>query len=236
MISKCCILTAAHCVKGRFANSVFNTKRVTSLKICLGRACGNCSQGYYDPKNRSNAKEAQCYKAHRIKIHPGYIYNATHLENDIAIVQLRPDNCIKCVASSASPVCLPVATRDAPYLQPGRNTWVSGWGEIRLGEGLSYCLRKGRTEIVEQDRCRAHYAQNSFIVSKDKMCALSENGACYGDSGSPMIYRNQQYDNRFVLAGLVSWGMGCGRSGSYGVYSNVSYFLDWIYQKCTDYK
>ena len=232
MISKCCILTAAHCFKGQSANDEFNTTRITSLKICLGRACGNCNHGYYDPKNRRNTKEAQCFKAHRIKIHPGY--NETTFENDIAIVQLRPGKCIKCVASSASPVCLPVAIRDGPYLQPGSKAWVSGWGEIREERGLSYCLRKGRTKIVDQDRCRAQHARHSYIVSKDQMCALDENGPCTGDSGGPLIVKNQQYENRFVLVGLVSWGIGCGSNETYGVYSNVSHFVDWIYQKCID--
>ncbi|KAH8022997.1 hypothetical protein HPB51_009601 [Rhipicephalus microplus] len=46
-----------------------------------------------------------------------------------------------------------------------------------------------------------------------------------GDSGGPAM---QMHEDRVVLAGIVSWGEGCGRKGLPGVYTRVSQYLDWI--------
>ena len=35
----------------------------------------------------------------------------------------------------------------------------------------------------------------------------------------------QRSDGRFVLAGITSWGVGC---GEFGYYTRVSKFIDWI--------
>ena len=32
------------------------------------------------------------------------------------------------------------------------------------------------------------------------------------------------------LAGVVSWGIGCGREGLYGAYTKVSKYESWIHQ------
>lgn len=47
-----------------------------------------------------------------------------------------------------------------------------------------------------------------------------------GDGGGPLVCKAPT--GEFYLAGIVSWGLGCGESGVPGMYVDVPKYVDWI--------
>jgi secreted trypsin-like serine protease len=69
-----------------------------------------------------------------------------------------------------------------------------------------------------------HCWSQSLICSK---LIMNVNCDLQGDGGGPLVCQD---DGFYELAGLVSWGFGCGRVDVPGVYVKVSSFIGWINQ------
>ena len=50
---------------------------------------------------------------------------------------------------------------------------------------------------------------------------------CKGDSGGPLVTRSDQAGEYSVI-GVTSWGQGCARPDTLGVYTNIALYSDWI--------
>ena len=72
------------------------------------------------------------------------------------------------------------------------------------------------------------YSSSGNAIADSMICAgLPEGGkdSCQGDSGGPFTCGEGE---DLSVVGIVSWGIGCARQGYPGVYTETSYFVDWV--------
>ena len=120
-----------------------------------------------------------------------------------------------------------------PDTQPptGLTLTTTGWGVSGYKPNKDTLhpsvLQKVQVPIIDQETC-----YDWIKISKDiTFCAgYAEGGkdSCTGDSGGP-IFRQNLNGVGGTLYGISSWGYGCAEAKRPGVYTNVYYYLDWIY-------
>ncbi|XP_023323508.1 transmembrane protease serine 9 [Eurytemora carolleeae] len=165
--------------------------------------------------------ESSNVRVHELSIqlrHPSYF--TSNYDNDIALWKLKsPAN-----LNLFRVICLPV-----PGTRLRNPLTVSGWGVTEDGSNnLADILLEVKVIAVTQEKCAA--ALQPYQVTSNMICAGGEPGkdSCQGDSGGPLIGENADQSGEWHQAGVVSWGLGCGRSGKYGVYTKVSNYYEWI--------
>ena len=66
------------------------------------------------------------------------------------------------------------------------------------------------------------------LISGSMLCAWApRRDACQGDSGGPLVTRSDQ-EGEYSVIGITSWGQGCARPDTLGVYTNIALYSDWI--------
>ncbi|XP_077399431.1 ovochymase-1 isoform X2 [Vanacampus margaritifer] len=102
---------------------------------------------------------------------------------------------------------------------------VTGWGSTRENGPRVTRLQEVNVTMMTFDLCQSYYKSR---IRERMFCAGREGGgldACQGDSGGPLSC----YDSgRYLLAGVVSWGVGCGRARKPGVYTKLQGHAAWI--------
>ncbi|NWH70294.1 TMPS9 protease, partial [Piaya cayana] len=161
----------------------------------------------------------------RIIPHPSY--NADTADYDVAVLELkRPVTFTKYI----QPVCLPDARHHFPA---SKKCLISGWGYLREDFLVKpEFLQKATVELLDQTLCSSLY---SHVLTDRMMCAGYLEGkidSCQGDSGGPLVC--QEPSGKFFLAGIVSWGIGCGEARRPGVYTRVTKLRDWILDAISD--
>uniref|UniRef100_G3P746 complement subcomponent C1r n=4 Tax=Gasterosteus aculeatus aculeatus TaxID=481459 RepID=G3P746_GASAC len=166
-----------------------------------------------------------------IHIHPQYNNpNYVDFNHDIALIKMQDPVTFN---SSIMPICLPA--EGTAYI-PGTMGLVTGFGVTATTRGriLTNKMKYVHVPVVTQETCSNSITllkktgTNVPSLTNNMFCAgVPEGGkdSCQGDSGGPYALRN---DGRFWAAGIVSWGVECGKQGAYGVYTKVDQYRDWI--------
>ncbi|XP_076026619.1 enteropeptidase [Genypterus blacodes] len=197
------LLTAAHCVYGKN----LHLERWSALI------------GLHSQSQPSSA-DVQTRRVDRIVINRRY--NRRTKEADIAMMHLQQPISFNALVQ---PVCLPAEQQDP---ETGRKCLIAGWGRMIEDGPLADVLQEAELPVVPQHHCQLQLPE--FSITPSMLCAgYTEGGvdSCQGDSGGPLMCLDNKH---WVLIGVTSFGIGCGRPQRPGVYARVSSFTSWIAQ------
>lgn len=205
------VLTATHCV---------NKKRKITVRA-----------GEWDTQTQDEVVPHQDRAVTEIIQHEGFYKGG--LFNDIALLVLEtPFE----TADNVGFVCLP----KADSIFESAQCTASGWGSHSVGGDVQTILKKIDLPILPRTTCqdlfRVLRKSPNYELHESYLCAggLKGQDTCKGDGGSPLVCPTMVAVDQYILAGIVSWGRGCGSDQVPGIYTNVAVLSDWIDIKMTE--
>lgn len=156
--------------------------------------------------------------AFKIYIRDGY--RCGEKANDIALVLLKEP------IVGAQTVQLATDADRAQYAAPGKFLRTAGWGVTKITGRNSRRLLEVAVPVVAYPACKARYGAG---LPADTLCAgEKDKDSCQGDSGGGLFVNINP--SKSVQLGVVSFGDGCGKQDTPGVYTDVAANRGWILQ------
>jgi len=196
--------------------SIVNENYIVTAAHCATRAASDYSvvAGEHDLNSVDGVE--QTVLVSEVIQHPDY--NAANSRHDIAVFKL------------ATPLVLDenvAAANLAPKgFTPEQTLKAIGWGTTTENGDIPDKLQEVDVPFHTDAACRLNYALIAYIF-EDMICA-GEGGhdSCQGDSGGPLT--STDADGKVTLVGVTSFGVGCARPRYPGVYTEVSFFSEWV--------
>uniref|UniRef100_A0A8D2JNF8 Peptidase S1 domain-containing protein n=1 Tax=Sciurus vulgaris TaxID=55149 RepID=A0A8D2JNF8_SCIVU len=226
---------AALLLRGRFVCGavLIDSNWVASAAHCFQRSHKPADYqillGYNQLSNPSSVSLQK--SVHKVFVHPDF--DKHHfLGSDITLMQLHIP--VK-FNSHILPACLPPSSVKP---DPAVTCWISGWGMITEEKFLPppMQLQEAELTLVPIDVCKDYFKpfNNAQPGSKPHRSDMEiphvhlvlyiwENA--YLDSGGPLVC---PVEGIWYLIGLTSWSEECHSPVGPSVFTNVSYFAEWI--------
>ena len=213
IISARWVVTAGHCVRDMF------NYPMSPAEIEIGS--GSASLFDYGPSSRIGVAQ--------IIEHPSY--ESGSYVNDIALLRLSSD--LDLSGPNRAAIQLPFSVDAGSWPARGAAMTATGWGctdVLGFEQSCSNYPDSLRSVglSVQADPTDWRCAGLTGYWAPLMMCAGSAGGGsdtCSGDSGGPLVSGS---GSTAVLAGITSWGEGCGLAGYPGVYTRVTAYVSWI--------
>ncbi|MFI1285828.1 S1 family peptidase [Streptomyces sp. NPDC020858] len=189
------VLTAAHCLGHQVLGGPVES--VPDFRVIAGRTELRASDG----------REIAVSGA---RVNPDY--DPASNAGDLAVLELTE--------SVPAHYVLPMAEAGHSAYAAGTEAAVYGWGDTSGFGDYAYALRAAPVTVLADEVCGRAYPGDADgqYRAESMVCAGDSGGgkdACQGDSGGPLVAQGR-------LIGVVSWGRGCGRADSPGVYTRIA--------------
>jgi len=199
------ILTAAHCV----VDLQGTVTEADSILVLTNTT---------DLDNPSNQPVAVT----RVIQHPDFL--SVELGYDIALLELEND-------APVTPIAI-----NSQNIELGQNAFIAGWGAVNSREEFDVqvfpkVLRGAFVNMTPGEQCGGLYPDYAPFTNETMICAGVMGGgrdSCQGDSGGPLFQVDANNSRVISIAGITSWGIGCGSALNPGIYTNVASYTDWI--------
>ena len=124
-------------------------------------------------------------------------------------------------SSSSSSLLLSVVQTTGPL--PSGQAYLLGWGATSSGGPVQPVLRGVDLNPVSGGEC----IQYAAFVSEDLICVGGPGHApCTHDDGAPLLYH---VNGTWTIYGIVADDTGCGGNGTYGLFTNVASYYEFLY-------
>jgi secreted trypsin-like serine protease len=158
--------------------------------------------------DRTDVTRGAVHRFTSIFVHPGY--RRADGGNDLAFIELSEP-----VLGIEPLGIVPVQNLDA---LAGLPVTVAGWGALREGGPGPNRMQEVEVDVDTSVRCAQAYPREFDQASMFCASRLRKD-SCQGDSGGPIFLKPEGAAP--IQVGVVSWGYGCARPESPGVYTRL---------------
>ena len=219
------VLTAAHC-------TIYRNEPMDASEIDIVAGTVELHQSNRTPTEIAEPTTYRRTQVSEIIRHPDY--NRSTAYADIALLKLEGEFVGNNHVPPVSLVTEELLGQWPELMNSGTDAAVFGWGETEE-HYRSNTLVAATIPLVDHQTCQDGYVDEGYTVADGTLCAGYAAGgqdACSGDSGGPLmipgpVSTTGEYTS-YIQVGIVSWGEGCAEADSYGVYTSVLDYMDWV--------